>query len=984
MSDPLSISGGVVGIVSLGLAACQGLMNYYGPWKSYDEEINDFTARAKGLEDTLLALAQFLSSRNDVSSKSYRKLVEQQLTPCEAAFHRLDAVLEKCRSHNPIHLGRRHDWPRLRRAVYPFRRDTLVSLSETISGLQATLQLSLQLLNSAVLSHQQEMLEAVLLTTTSISAQTSKFTNVVNPNNAIPFGRPAQLAPQPVYNRVLDPQTLKTLCTRQKLIRTAWRTGQSSQVAPSASSKHCTCHNRSFSASTFSFSFSGTYETNCPLHSEERQMIALSAKYAFCNRVIRLSVNAMMTLTWGAGAFSISPTLRFHSVVRDDSPAFNLLNQAGDTDFLLTSDMLEDIRQTLLQMFQDQRATPTDRLADGSTLLHRVAYMLNDASCFGPEGSSTFERLRELVLALIDAGVPVNEKTSSGETALDSLIWYTSLYTGPYEGVRPAVIDMLQRFLVAGSTLGPLVRSTHHDEVTDSLYPLYMYQIAQAAQALVNNHGHEDIQLSAIEMAILTRSDEDLRECLTPGRHSKNAHGTGRYFRGLFAQCLGWPHGMTLLMESSLPRDDSVVIDCFSLACDAREFESALLLLKYTPDTPLDLLSTAVDSGNVDLCQTIIDLLAAQRNDLQALALQHLPQRIISHTGLSTSSLPDTNAFTIHKSLINHGVRVPFGLTGTERSIYSATAANMAVSELLYNAGFTGLTQCGSSGNVPIVDLAWDACAWSSVTRTAELIHWMVGKGADLYQPSVRGYPAIYPIAEAFGPHLKRWDALNWDPTFMYRYHRQADGTQTRELCHSRHVSERNVAKVLTMLLTDNTQDDCVCACSQADGRCRPLTRLLKSSYCCSKPFTDSNPAQIATSQDFIYDLAGTDRDRRTISASLRFFTFEKLGLTHTCHGGAILPGSEEVWEVREEESALIDLLEELVMEFEEKFDEFDVPLSEFIDDYWELRMDEVLQERDVDLEDVRRAQEIGVVLEGAKEEDWRMKKLFESSVPVR
>jgi hypothetical protein len=39
MADPFSGAGGAVGVVSLGLTVCQGLLAYYGPFKHFILEV---------------------------------------------------------------------------------------------------------------------------------------------------------------------------------------------------------------------------------------------------------------------------------------------------------------------------------------------------------------------------------------------------------------------------------------------------------------------------------------------------------------------------------------------------------------------------------------------------------------------------------------------------------------------------------------------------------------------------------------------------------------------------------------------------------------------------------------------------------------------------------------------------------------------------------------------------------------------------------
>lgn len=63
---------------------------------------------------------------------------------------KLDGMLDKCKSTDTSPFVRKHDWLRLKRALYPFKKETLVTLSQHVSGLQDNLNLSLQLLDGFV------------------------------------------------------------------------------------------------------------------------------------------------------------------------------------------------------------------------------------------------------------------------------------------------------------------------------------------------------------------------------------------------------------------------------------------------------------------------------------------------------------------------------------------------------------------------------------------------------------------------------------------------------------------------------------------------------------------------------------------------------------------------------------------------------------------------------------------------------------------
>jgi len=153
MTDPFSISAGVVGVVSLGLAVSQGFLSFYTPWKTYDEEIQHFTGKLDGLQNILNVVEGFILNDDEfnLASDQYEKLVLANIASCQQACRRLEEMLDKCKSADCSLFVRKSDWLRLRRAAYPFKKETLLTLSQTVSGLQDNLNLALQLMNRFVL-----------------------------------------------------------------------------------------------------------------------------------------------------------------------------------------------------------------------------------------------------------------------------------------------------------------------------------------------------------------------------------------------------------------------------------------------------------------------------------------------------------------------------------------------------------------------------------------------------------------------------------------------------------------------------------------------------------------------------------------------------------------------------------------------------------------------------------------------------------------
>jgi len=58
----LDVAGGAVGIISLGIQVCQGLLSYYHDWKSYGGNIDGTYKTIAGLEKTFKLINESLTS----------------------------------------------------------------------------------------------------------------------------------------------------------------------------------------------------------------------------------------------------------------------------------------------------------------------------------------------------------------------------------------------------------------------------------------------------------------------------------------------------------------------------------------------------------------------------------------------------------------------------------------------------------------------------------------------------------------------------------------------------------------------------------------------------------------------------------------------------------------------------------------------------------------------------------------------------------
>jgi hypothetical protein len=150
MSDPFSVTGSAVGVASLGLTLCQGFLAYYGPYKAFNDDINEVLSRIQSLNYILLLLRErcsMLSSPEESPLTQPEALVTDQIVNCRKGLEKLQKMLEKCKAACP---SDNEHAPRFKnhidRFMYPFRRDTLMQLMATVNWLQSNVDTSLQVL----------------------------------------------------------------------------------------------------------------------------------------------------------------------------------------------------------------------------------------------------------------------------------------------------------------------------------------------------------------------------------------------------------------------------------------------------------------------------------------------------------------------------------------------------------------------------------------------------------------------------------------------------------------------------------------------------------------------------------------------------------------------------------------------------------------------------------------------------------------------
>ena len=140
----MDVASSAVGIASLGIEVCQGLLSYYNSWRAYKSDIATACQCVHDLRQTFELLEGTLH-RQELDSARVKR-AEECLGSCTDALSDLEKTLQKIHSYpspsglqEKLHSG-------FQRLSYPFRESTLVKIREIVSELREHVSLALQVL----------------------------------------------------------------------------------------------------------------------------------------------------------------------------------------------------------------------------------------------------------------------------------------------------------------------------------------------------------------------------------------------------------------------------------------------------------------------------------------------------------------------------------------------------------------------------------------------------------------------------------------------------------------------------------------------------------------------------------------------------------------------------------------------------------------------------------------------------------------------
>ncbi|KAL3455574.1 hypothetical protein BJX64DRAFT_294919 [Aspergillus heterothallicus] len=979
MSDPFSVTGSAVGVASLGLTICQGFLAYYGPYKSFHDDINEIVSRIQSLSALLVMLQRVItesSASNAWPSTSLATspvtqqvhLATQNIDSCKKGLKQLEKMLEKC--HRICPPGREKA-SRLRnkfdRLLYPFRRETLVKLMDTVAWLQANVDTALQILQMSMLNSGQQSMGLVLSHAMSTASNTDKLVggierledqhSGIHSTLTILLQRIDQVESHIKANSgqpITKPDLLRSLADTQRENDTSLNI-----LLPSLQSRtrltkrtlRCNCNPKKV--------HSTNHGPCCPLHNQNRNLVSLMFRHTFCNWFLRFSVTASLTMTKGAGGFSISPNLQFRAVVPDDSPAFKLLTKHSRfhtwDPLLIKRSEIRSTHRKLFDLFHAGLASPTDTLENGTTILHAVAKWQKWNWSWDDDAWADWHAFIDDLLATEISPSALNHE---GMTPIDVVIHSNDEFRFKQSGeARPShTVNFCLQLLKEGSYITnqafPMKHTCVFEAYKDHYYFFRSYAIripmsaraTRLLQSVIAKHGMYDVEIPNELIPLLSESVNGLRSLLQSIGNKQSDYSL--YF-DYYAE---WPTGLAILLDhgfvptlATLYRAiETTCTPCVQLILDCERFEMGNGALIFASEERI---------CTPQIRRLVVEALAKRRRRLQALAEKRLPPTLKAKLNIRHGTLLNRSAAWASALLKTCSVDVGGLEAMGSHCVYFAQRGNLDFWNELWDAGFRDVDEPDEDGYTILRACCNSYSGYHNLPELLQQIEWLISRGADLYR-ICRDTPAIHELGDRLAIMMA--------------------GTEVSSLSG---MSEQ-CTKLLHDVLIDDVRDNCKCAC--CPGGCFAFKRLLHRIFGRLQRLDDpvwmvevyGPPLSVVFDviESTLGDKPGGDFFHTIAPWIIRYLTFCELDLTHTCTHDAKDQDPEAIGEIHAEEASLIAQLDLVVEELLEIYRRSPLSLHEFLRDVWRDRMDDILSEmpNNQEASDLRR---VGVTIEVDKRE---------------
>lgn len=152
MSDPLSVAGSAVGVISLGLSVCGKIVDYCRAYHGYDEDIRKVAASVESLSETLEDLEDAIKFAETTQPRVATRL-SNKVIGIKQHITQLESVLKRYGPGNPDEGFARRARNQAKKTVHAFRKDVLREMAADMGTLQESLQTALAMYAEAKYDH---------------------------------------------------------------------------------------------------------------------------------------------------------------------------------------------------------------------------------------------------------------------------------------------------------------------------------------------------------------------------------------------------------------------------------------------------------------------------------------------------------------------------------------------------------------------------------------------------------------------------------------------------------------------------------------------------------------------------------------------------------------------------------------------------------------------------------------------------------------
>lgn len=382
-----------------------------------------------------------------------------------------------------------------------------------------------------------------------------------------------------------------------------------------------------------------------------------------------------------------------------------------------------------------------------------------------------------------------------------------------------------------------------------------------------------------------------------------------------------------------------------------------------------DVFEKAIATNTDEIISHLETALVDRRTRLYTLATSKLSRQELEELKITNDRLLDEKADKVYVVLRKRKIPVPPALRTSpwgQTTLFHNENLTPALGESLYRRGFIDVDGICSSGLTALTYMGEPSLF--RLNPALQRVSWLISKGAD---------PGRKPDQSGCIHHDPNFTAAHCICSWIGK------AVYPRDLCVQSEINrtwlfgimngfEDECQSVLGKLVCTQFYDDCLCACSNYG--CTPAVMMLKG-ITSPKGFV-MYPSPFRRRMwviDWLDDVLSHHYEawQKLSRDFIRYETFEKLALTHTCckrrdsvYDLSLDMDKTEREEIRDEERWMISKLDALVTEFENEYTELGVSLPEFLNGYWKNRMEEVASEEEpLDDGEIAKIRDLGVVI---------------------